>query len=323
MQLMGESPALRNVYAPAYHAVGAALAPWLGLTGAVKAFALVSAAALIAGFRFLQRAAGLPDAAAALFAWAPYGFALSWCLPKVETAGYALAFTGLGLLWQRRLVGAALCLAATFWVHTAAALFFGLCGGVFALAQRDRGALLALAAGAAGAVPLVAVHRAAGCTLAESLLLSQGDYLRTAGRWSSLAMSDRILALSGPIAVACSAAGAGRLWRDHRPVALVTLAVTALYASELWLAPFGVHTTFNLLRGLTAFAFPVAAAGGVFLASRPRQAAIVVAACALWAVGSALWVVPGSCHRVPIDEAQVTALDVDRCTFRWRLRTGR
>jgi hypothetical protein len=320
---MGEAPALRSVFAPAYHAVGAVLAPWLGLDGAVKAFAFASAAALIAGFRYLQRSAGLPDAAAALFAWAPYGFALSWCLPKVEAAGYALAFAGLGLLWRRRLVGAAACLAATFWVHTAAALFFGLCGGVFALAQRDRRALLALAAGTLGAVPLLAVHLSAGCTLAQALLLSPGDYLRTAGRWSSLAMGDRILALAGPIAVGCGVAGAARLWRDHRAVALVAAAVTALYLSEIWLAPFGVHTTFNLLRGLTAFAFPVAAAGGVFLASRPRWAAAVVAACALWGVGTALWVVPGSCHRVPIDVAEVTALDVDRCAFRWRLRVGR
>ena len=93
---MGEAPALRNVYPPAFHAAIALLAPWLGVAGAVKSLAWASAAALVAAFRSLQRAAALPDACAALFPWTPYLFALSWCLPKVEAAGYALAFLGLG-----------------------------------------------------------------------------------------------------------------------------------------------------------------------------------------------------------------------------------
>ena len=323
MQLMAEEPGLRSVYAPAYHALGALLGSGLGLDGAVKGLAFASAALLIAGFRSFQRAAGLPDAAAALFAWAPYSFALSWCLPKVEAAGYGLAFAGLGFLVRRRSRAAALALAATFLVHTAAALFFGLCGGLLALARRDREALLALAAGCLLASPLLAAHLAAGCTPAQALLFSPGDYLRSATGWRSFAAWDRILALAGPVAVACAALGAPRLCREHRAVAIAAAAVVALYANELWLAPLGLRTTFNLLRGLTVFAFPVAAAAGVFLATRPRIAAAVVAACAVWAVGCAWLALPGSCHRAPVDLAEIGSLEIDRCTFRWRIRATR
>ena len=204
-----------------------------------------------------QRAAGLPEAAAALFAWAPYSFALSWCLPKVEAAGYGLAFAGLGLLLRRRSRAVALALAATFLVHTAAALFFGLCGGVLALAKRDREGLLALAVGCLLASPLLAAHLAVGCTPAQALLFSPGDYLRSAAGWSGLAVWDRVLVLSGPIAVACAALGAARLWREHRAVAIAAGVVVMLYANELWLAPLGLHTTLNLMRGLTIFAAPI------------------------------------------------------------------
>ncbi len=154
IQLMREEPALRTVYAPAYHVVGAVAAPWLGFAAFTRLFALVAAAGLIAGFRSFQRTAGLPDAASALFAWAPYTFALSWCVPKIEAAGYALAFLGLGLLLRRRYLRLALLLVVTFTVHTAAALFLGLGGGILALARRDGRAAAALAAGSVGALPL-------------------------------------------------------------------------------------------------------------------------------------------------------------------------
>ena len=78
VQLMGEEPGLHNVYPPAYHVFGALAAPLVGLAAYPEWFAWLSAAALIAGFRAFQRAAGLPDAAAALFAWSPYAFALTW-----------------------------------------------------------------------------------------------------------------------------------------------------------------------------------------------------------------------------------------------------
>ncbi len=320
---MGEDPGLHNVYAPAYHVVGALLAAWLGISAAIKLMTLACVAALIAGFRSFQRAVGLPEAAAALFAWSPYTFALSWCIPKIEAAGYALAFLGLALLFRRRHVAAALCLVAAFWVHTAAALFFGLCGGLLALARRDLRALAALAGGSLGAAPLLAVHLASGCSFAEALLFSPGDYLRTSGRWSSFPQWPRILVLAGPIALACAAAGAGRLWREHRSVAITAAGVTLLYLNELWLAPFGLHNTLNLLRGLTLLAFPVAAAAGVFLATRPRWTVAVTAACAAWALGAATLTVPDACHRAPVDVAGIGALDVDRCTFRWRVRIPR
>jgi hypothetical protein len=323
MQLMSQEPGLRSVYAPAYHVLGALLAAWLGPAGAVKTLAFASAAALIAGFRSFQRAAKLPDVTAALFAWAPYGFALSWCLPKVEAAGYGLAFAGLGLLLRRRHRAVAVVLAATFLVHTAAALFFGLCGGMLALATRDRRGLLALAAGCLLASPLFAAHLAAGCRAAQALLFSRGDYLRSATGWSSLAVWDRVLALAGPIALVCAALGAGRLWREHRPVAIVAAGVVLLCINELWLAPLGVRTTFNLLRGLTVLAFPVAAAAGVYLAPRPRAALAVSVACAVWAVGCAWLVLPGACHRTPVDLAEIGSLELDRCSFRWGISAPR
>lgn len=299
------------------------MSPWLGVSGAVKLFTWMSAAALLAGFRFFQRAAGLPAAAAAIFAWAPYGFALSWCLPKVEAAGYALAFAGLALLLRRRHALLALTLALAFAVHTAAALFLGLCGGVLALLERDRRALLALAAGTLLASPLLLSHLAAGCTLPQALLFNQGDYLRRATGWSSLSAWPRVVALASPVAVACAAAGARALWRSRRNLAWLCLVVLVLYTNELWLAAFGARTTLNLMRGLTIFAFPVAAAAGVFAAASPRRAAAVTAACAVWALGATALALPGSCHRVPVDLDHVSALVVDRCTFHWAIRRAR
>ncbi len=315
---MGEDPGLRNVYAPAFHALLALLAPALGLARAVAVAALLGAAALIGGFRLFQRAAGLPDASAALFAWAPYGFALSWCLPKVEAAGYGIAFAGLALLLRRRPVGVALALAAAFTVHTGAALFFGLCGGVLALHERDGRGLLALAAGTGLAAPLLASHLAAGCTPAQALLMSSGDYLRSTAGWSSALVWERIVVLASPIAVTFAALGAATLWREQRRIAVLAALVLVLYTNEIWLEPVGVRTTLNLLRGLTVFAFPVAAAAGVFLAASPRRTLAGVAVCAAWAAGSTALALPGSCHRVPVDLEAVASYEVDRCTFRWK-----
>jgi hypothetical protein len=315
---MGEAPGLRSVYAPAFHVAAALLAPALGIPLAVKTLAWLSSAALIAGFRSFQRAAGLPGAAAALFPWTPYLFALSWCLPKVEAAGYALAFAGLGSLVRGRRVAAGAWLAATFLVHTAAGLVFALCGGALALARRDARDLGALAAGALAAGPLFAAHLAAGCTLRESLLFSPGDYLRAAGRWSSAAVAGRIAILAGPIGVGAALLGAPRLWREHRAAAVLAAAIAALCLNELWLAPFGVATTLNLLRALSLLAFPVAAGAGVFAAAHRGLAPALVAACAVFALAATLLALPGSCHREPVDAARVAAARVDRCAFHWR-----
>ena len=318
IQLMGEAPALRSVYPPAYHALGALLAPWVGLALYPKLFALASAAALIGGFRVFQRAAGLPDATAAIFAWAPYTFALSWCLPKVEAAGYALALVALGQLSKRRYPALAALVVATFTVHTAAALFLGLCGGVLALVQRDRRALLALTAGALASTPLFAAHLAAGCTLAQAFLFSQGDYLRTTDHIGSLADWDTLVALASPVALGAALVGAPLLWREQRAVALTGGVIIALYLNELWLAPFGARTTLNLMRGLTVLAIPVSLAAGMAVAKRPRWAGAVIAACAIWAIGTAALVVPGSCSVRSIRLVEIDSLRVDRCTFRWK-----
>ena len=323
MQWMAEEPGLRSVYAPAYHVLGGLLWPLVGPAGAVRLLGFAGAALLIAGFRSFQRAAGLPEASAALFCFAPYSFALSWCLPKVEAAGYGLAFFGLACLLRRRAAGVALLLAACLCVHTAAGLFFGLCGGLLALWLRDRRALVALATGSLLAAPLFAAHLAAGCSLAQALLFSQGDYLRSAGAWSSSAMAPRILALAGPLLLGAAALGAARLWREQRAIAVLAAAVTLLYLNEIWLAPFGVRTTLNLLRGLTILAFPLAAAAGYAVAGRPRHALALTLACGAFAVGAVWLAIPGSCHRVPIDLEEVSRLGVDRCSFRWSLRVIR
>jgi len=317
IEQMREAPGLRTVYAPGFHALAALLAPALGLAGAVKAIAFAGAAGLVAGFCAFQRAAGLPPACAALFPWTPYLFALSWCLPKLESAGYALALAGLAALLRERRAAAAALLAATFHVHTAAALVFGLCGGVLALARRDARSLVALAAGALAAGPLVLAHLAAGCTFAQALLFSPGDYLRAAGRSRDASEVLRLAALAGPLGVAAALAGAPRLAREHRDAALVAATFGALALSELWLAPLRIATTLDLLRALPLLAIAVAAAGGVFAASRPRVAARLVAACAAFALGAALLAVPGSCQRRPIELSAIGAYAVERCTFRW------
>jgi hypothetical protein len=318
IQEMAAAPGVHNVYPPAYHVLGAALAPSIGLDNYPATFALFAAAALILAFRYFQRAAGLPDASALLFVWSPYLFALSRCTPKIEAAGYALAFLGLGLLLRRRYVGLGATLVAAFWVHTAAALFLGLCGGVLALAGRDRRALSALALGTLAATPLVALHLAAGCTPMQALLFSPGDYLRTTPRPTLLAHGPRLLALAHPIALAAGAFGARSLWQERRPVALLCAVVVGLYLNEIWLAPFGARTTLDLLRGLTVLSFPAAIAAGWALRDRPRWTAIAVAAAAVWAAACAFTAVPRSCHVQPIDVAEIQALRVDRCTFRWR-----
>lgn len=320
MQQMDAQPGLYNVYAPAFHVFGALLLPWASEATAVKLFTLGSAALLIGGFRLFQRAADLPDVSASLFAWAPYAFALSWCLPKVEAAGYGLAFAGLGALLTNRHRWLVAALAGTFFIHTASALFFGLCGGVLALVRRDARAMLALAVATVLASPLFISHLMAGCNAAQALLFSPGDYLRTTGGWTSFDHTHTIIVLAGPIAVACAAAGAPRLWREHREIAILAGVVTFFYLNEVWLAPFGARTTLNLMRGLTVLAFPVAAAAGVFAATRPRWTAAILAACIVWSLGSLFFALPDACHRVVVDPEQAEQLVVDRCTFRWTIR---
>lgn len=319
IQLMAEKPALHNVYPPAYHVLGALLAPLVGLGAYPEWFALASAAALIGAFRVFQRTAELPDAAAALFAWAPYHFALTWCLPKIEVAGYAIALLGLAALLRGRRVWLALCVPAAFAVHTATALFLGLAGGVLALARRDLRAIGALAAGTLLALPLPLAHMADGCSFAQALLFSQADYLRAAPRAYYLEHWDRIVWLANPLAVAAALAGAASLWRRNRPVAWLCALIVALYLNELWLAPFGVRTTLDTLRGLTILAIPVAIAAGLAVEARPRYALGLVAATALLALATMHWVVPEACVSKPVAIAGIERFDVDRCRFRWRI----
>jgi hypothetical protein len=320
---MAESPGLRNVYPPLYHALGALLAPLLGLAQYPQLLAWLGAAALIAGFRAFQRAARLPEEASALFAFAPYSFALTWCLPKVETLGYACALGGLAALLTRRHVWVAGALALAFFTHTATALVLGLCGGALALARRDWRGIGALAAGTLLALPLPLAHLRAGCSVAEAFLFSQGDYLRAAPRSGDVAHLAHALLLANPLAIALAGFGAQRLFREHREIAWLCAGVAFLCLNELWLAPFGARTTLDLVRGLTLFAVPVSAAAGMALEARPRAAAAALGASALLALACLRLVVPDTCVSRPIDLHRSEEISVDRCRFRWReLRRG-
>jgi hypothetical protein len=317
IERMAAEPGLHNVYAPAYHALGALLSPLLGLAAYPQLFAWLSAAALIAAFRFFQRSAGLPDAASALFAFAPYAFALTACLPKVEAAGYACALAGLAALLRGRPVWVSVALVAAFLVHTAAALFLGLCGGVLALWRRAVRALAALAAGTAIALPLPLAHLRAGCGLAEAFLFSQGDYLRATPRGFEFAHLAHAALLANPIAVALALRGAPALARERRDVAVLCALIAFLYLNELWLAPFGARTTLDLVRGLTILAIPVSIAAGVALEHHARAALAAVTASAALALGAVFFVVPATCVSHPVSLDGIASIQVDRCRFRW------
>jgi hypothetical protein len=318
MQQMAEDPDLRTVYAPAYHAIGALLSLVIGLGAVPKLFAFASVLAMIAGFRAFQRAAGLPDASAALFVLFPYSFALSWCLPKVEAAGCALVFVGLACLVRRRYAATAALLAVTFLFHTASALLYGLAGGVLSLARRDLKGLAALAAGSVAAAPLFALHLADGCTPAEAFLLSQADYLRDR-QMTPLPFLDRILVLANPVMLVLGALGARPLWQRNRALAITCAVVAVFYLNELWLAPFEKRTSLNLMRGLSTLAFPVSVAAGVALQElTSRWQRWILAGCALWAAVAVFSVVPSSCHVHEFALAELQGLEVSRCQFSWR-----
>lgn len=325
VQQMAEEPGLHSVYAPAYHALGALLAPLVGLAAYPQLFAWLSAAALIAAFRLFQRSAALPDAASALFAFAPYTFALSACLPKVEVAGYACALVGLAALLRGRPIWVSLALLAAFSVHTAAGLLLGLCGGVLALQRRDLRGLAALAVGALLAAALPLAHLRAGCALSEAFLFSQGDYLRAGPRGLDLAHVARAALLANPVALALALRGAPPLARERRDVALVCALIALLYLNELWLAPFGGRTTLDLVRGLTIFAIPLCCAAGVALQGHPRAALAAVAASGALSLAALFLVVPTTCVSKPVSLDGVASIALERCRFRWtdrELRAG-
>jgi hypothetical protein len=317
VELMGVAPALRNVYPPAYHVVGALLSPVVGLAAYPKLFAVGTAALSIGCFRFFQRRAGLPDATSVLFALWPYAFTLSWTMPKIEVAGYALVFLGLGLLISRRYVWLAVVVGASFWVHIPGALLLGFCGGVLALARRDARGLVALALGALGALPLIGAHLAAGCSLQQALVFEEGDYLHVATLRSSADRWPLYLALASPPALIAAIPGAPAIWRRDRALAALCVVLVVLYFQEFWLAPFGVGTTVNLNRGLSLLSIPVAIAAGVWIASRPRLAPWVLGAAALWCVGSALTVAREPISWRPVALEEIRDLRMARCRFGW------
>jgi hypothetical protein len=318
IELTRERPGLHNVYAPAYHVLGALLAPLTGLAAYPRLFSFASAVAAIFAFRVFQRAAELPEASAAVFALSPYLLTVSWCIPKVEFMGHAVGLLGLAALVQRRYLALAGAVVAAFLVHTAAALVFGFAAGVFALVRRDLRALVALGAGSLASLPLFAAHLAAHCSLAQAFLFSSTGYLAKSG---ALEAGDalRFLALASPLALGAAAAGALGLWRRSPPLGAMALALVVFYLNDLWLLPFGARTAGGLHRGMSVLIIPVAIAAGVAAGAwRPRWRHAFLACLVLWSAAAALWAVPKSCFVRPIDVAEAHTTAVRRCEFAWR-----
>jgi hypothetical protein len=310
-------PGLHNVYAPAYHALGALLAPLTGLAVYPRLFSFASALAAIFAFRAFQRAAGLPEASTAVFALSPYLLTVSWCIPKVEFMGHAVGLLGLAALLQRRYLALAAAVVAAFLVHTAAALVFGFAAGVLALVRRDFRALVALGAGSLASLPLFAAHLAAGCSVPQAFLFSRSGYLAKSG---TLEVGDalRLLILASPLALGAAAAGGRALWRRSAPLAAMALALLLTYLNDLWLLPFGASTAAGLHRGMSVLAIPVAMAAGVATESwRSRWRHAFLGCVALWSAAAAIWVVPASCFVRPIDVAEARTTMVKRCEFGW------
>ena len=309
---------LHNVYAPAYHVVGALATQVIDLALYPKLFALFAAVLLIAGFRFFQRAAGLPSACAAIFCLTPFALSLSWCTPRIEAAGFGLLLFGLGFQLRGHRVALAALLALAFSVHTASALLFGIAGGVLALARREPRDLVALAVGSLGVLPLLAAHLAADCSVSEAFLFARGGYARAMTDPLIPANWPWILPLSGPVGVLAAGLGARELWRDHRAIGIVCIALLCLYFNNVWLAPFDVRTLVTLLRGLSILAIPVAVAAGIYAARNHRTAMLTLGATAVFAVVASFWVVPNACFVRPVDPGEIAAITVDRCQFVWR-----
>ena len=317
VELMAQAPALRNVQPPGYHVLGALLAPIVGLATYPKLFAVLATGLAMLAFRYFQQSARLPVHASLLFVLWPYAFTLSWAIPRNEVAGYALFFAGLGFLLKGRYLALGLALAASFYVHTAAALLFGFGAGILALALRDRRGILALALGTLGAVPLLGAHLGAGCTLQQALLFAEGDYLHVATHKGTLHRWPLILALASPPALAAAALGACETWKRHRPVAILCAVLLAVYLQELWLAPFHASTTATLMRGLSLLVLPVAVAGGIFLADRPRIAPWLLAGAAIWCVGTTFTLAKEPMHTRTISLDEIRDLRMVRCRFGW------
>jgi len=319
---MSDRLALYNTYAPGYAALGSLATPILGVELYVKVFALLASLFLMAGFRFFQRAAKLPDTASAVFVFTPYLLALSACTPKIETLGYGLLLFCIGLLLKKRYVGVALVVAVCFYWHTASALLLGLVGGVLCLARRDWRGLAALAFGSALAAPLMAAHIEAGCSFAESLMLARGGFSPVAGTPVVPPNWPWLLPLANPASLVAAGLGAAATWRRNRPIAILCCAFVLLYLNNVWLAPFEIRTLVTLLRGLPMLAIPVAIAAGVFAARSSRRAVGVVGLAALVAVASVPTAIPNACFTRRIDLAEIAGTSIERCIFRWHILAG-
>jgi hypothetical protein len=219
---------------------------------------------------------------------------------------------------RRRWFALAAAVAACFYLHTAAALLFGVTAGTLALARRDARALVALAAGALGALPLLFAHLAAGCTFAQALLFAPGGYARPLAEQLLPPQWPWLAPLANPMALLAAVLGAGAIWRRSRSLACFSAALVALWATNFWLAPFGIRTLVTPLRGLSVLAIPIALSAGVWGAERARREAVLLGLSAIFAVISLPLVVPHACYVRRITLAELDGVHVNRCEFLWR-----
>jgi hypothetical protein len=229
---------------------------------------------------------------------------------------------GLGLLSRRRYAFAATALAATFCVHTAAALVFGLLGAVMTIGRRDWRGVAALACGTLLATPLFVAHLEDGCTWAQALLLTPSGFLG----WGRAGVFDAVhlvILLASPLALVTAGVGTSDLWRRHRLLIWICLALVVLSTSPVWLALFGVRSAADLMRGLSLASIAVAIPGGLALVGRPRLRVAVLAISALWLIGCAAWAVPRACFTRSIALHELDQLEVARCRFIWRRPAAR
>jgi hypothetical protein len=161
-------------------------------------------------------------------------------------------------------------------------------------------------------------HLGAGCSFAQALLFAPGGYARSLveellpPQWPWLAP------LANPVALLAAVPGARATWQRSRPLGWLAAALLALWATNFWLAPFGIRTLVTPLRGLSVLAIPVALCAGVWGAERARREAVLLGLSAIFAVVSLPLVVPHACYVRRIALAEIEGVHVNRCEFLWR-----
>jgi hypothetical protein len=126
-----------------------------------------------------------------------------------------------------------------------------------------------------------------------------------------------VAALAAPLVVALAVPGGRHLWRNQRSLAWACLALLVVGTNAIWLAPFGLRTGVDLIRGLSLVSIAVAIPAGFILTRGVRLRQVVLGLWALWLIGCTVWAMPRACHTRPISLVAVNELEVARCQFAW------